>query len=139
MEFSEDIYLLQAKVTQQQSFVREMKKAGNSSAQQILDEVNKLTDLRAKLAELTKVESAAIPPFNRKAFDELILRKMYVVQSFEIHNGTLAVFHYILINNYMMCDHRTSGILRLWSSGMRFEGEYLGAMASSLRLGGKHA
>ena len=32
--------------------------------------------------------------FNRKAFDELMLRKMFIVPSFEIHNGPAGLFDY---------------------------------------------
>ena len=93
MEQEDDIYAIQAKVTQQQSKIRELKKAGNSTAQEILDEVEALNNLRAKL---NKCNADKVPeiPFNRKAFDELILRKMYVIPSFEIHNGPAGLFDY---------------------------------------------
>jgi glycyl-tRNA synthetase len=55
-------------------------------------EVEKLTTLRAKVATLAKGEEEEV--FNRRAFDELILRKMYIVQSFEIHNGPAGLFDY---------------------------------------------
>eukprot|EP01038_Epipyxis_sp_PR26KG_P012116 gene12116-16222_t len=95
-EILEDAYSLQAKITQQQSHIKEMKKAGTSTANEILNEVNKLNDLRAKLIEMNKQNSDNDPiaPFNRKAFDELILRKMYVIPSFEIHNGPAGLFDY---------------------------------------------
>ena len=89
-----DIYALQASITQQASHIRELKKSGTASAQEISDEVGKLTALRAKLAEVTAVNVDPSKEFNRKAFDELILRKMYVVPSFEIHNGPAGLFDY---------------------------------------------
>lgn len=49
------------------------------------------------MAELQKSSSdihPAIESFNRKTFDELIVRKMYVVRSFEIHNGPSGLFDY---------------------------------------------
>ncbi len=36
----------------------------------------------------------AAASFNKKAFDELLLRKMYLVPSFEIHNGPAGFFDY---------------------------------------------
>lgn len=92
-----DPYALQAKITQQSSRIREMKKAGTHSAQEVLDEVNILTALREELSKLTAsgqgVEADG-PAFHRKAFDELMLRKMYVVPAFEIHNGPAGLFDY---------------------------------------------
>lgn len=96
VEVVDDIYSLQAKLTTQQSLVRQLKKDGNASPQQLADEIQKLTDYRAKLAELEKSSSIASPtePFNRKVFEELLLRKMYVIKSFEIHNGPSGLFDY---------------------------------------------
>lgn len=88
----EDIYSIQAKITNQQSVIKQLKKDG-ADAQTLLTETNKLTDLRAKLAEIEKT-LAPRAVFNRKSFDELILRKMYVVPSFEIHNGPAGLFDY---------------------------------------------
>ena len=93
MEPEEDIYAIQAKVTQQQSKIRELKKAGTSTAQEILDEVEVLNALRAKLQKCNEQKEPEVQ-FNRKSFDELILRKMYVVPSFEIHNGPAGLFDY---------------------------------------------
>ena len=93
MEQVEDIYAIQAQVTQQQSKIRELKKAGTATAQEILDEVETLNALRAKLSKCNE-DKVPETPFNRKSFDELILRKMYVVPSFEIHNGPAGLFDY---------------------------------------------
>jgi glycyl-tRNA synthetase len=46
------------------------------------------------VAELEKSIAPTSQPFNRKAFDELILRKMYVVRAFEIHDGPAGLFDY---------------------------------------------
>ena len=89
---TEDIYSIQAKITQQQSLVKEMKKNGAAAAD-VLAEVTKMNDLRAVLAKMNATEPTQ-EAFNRKAFDELILRKMYIVQSFEIHNGPAGLFDY---------------------------------------------
>jgi glycyl-tRNA synthetase len=89
---SDDIFALQAKITKQQSLVKQLKKDGAQNAL-ITEGVAVLQALRARLAAL---ESKAEPEvkLNRKAFDELILRKMYVVPSFEIHNGPAGLFDY---------------------------------------------
>ena len=50
--------------------------------------------LRDKLAELKAASQEPVEVFNRKAFDELILRKMYIVPAFEIHNGPSGLFDY---------------------------------------------
>ena len=89
----DDVYSLQAKITKQQSTVRQLKKDG-ADPETVATEVNTLLELRAKLAELEKLEAPTTEVFNRKAFDELILRKMYVVPSFEIHNGPAGLFDY---------------------------------------------
>jgi glycyl-tRNA synthetase len=87
----DDIYSLQAKITQLQSTIKALKKEGKTNAE-IVSESNKLNELRALYAEKMKGETQ--DQFNRKGFDELILRKMYVVPSFEIHNGPAGLFDY---------------------------------------------
>ena len=88
----DDVYSLQAKITVQASAVKTLKKDGAPPAE-IAAEIEKLVGLRAQLSELEKKE-APKEALNRKAFDELILRKMYVVPSFEIHNGPAGLFDY---------------------------------------------
>ena len=88
----EDVYSLQAKITHLASTIRQMKK-DNKPAGEVSAEVEKLQALRAQLAEIQKLE-APQNVFNRKGFDELILRKMYIVPSFEIHNGPAGLFDY---------------------------------------------
>jgi glycyl-tRNA synthetase len=89
----EDVFALQARITQLQSTVRQLKKDGGDAAL-IASEVEKLQQARARLVELTAAQKTQEKPFNRKTFDELILRKMYVVPSFEIHNGPAGLFDY---------------------------------------------
>ncbi len=89
----EDIYSLQAKITQLQSTIKALKKEGKTNAD-IVAESSKLNELRSILAEKIKEQTQNEVQFNRKAFDELILRKMYVVPSFEIHNGPAGLFDY---------------------------------------------
>lgn len=94
----DDVYSLQAKITVQQSLIRQLKKDGNANnSTQITEEVLKLTNLRNELALLEKSingDNAPTSSFNRKIFDELLVRKMYVVRSFEIHNGPSGLFDY---------------------------------------------
>lgn len=89
----DDVYSMQAKITSQQSVIKLLKKGGTASAQEIADGVAILLSLRESLANMMK-SSTPVEVFNRKSFDELILRKMYVVPSFEIHNGPAGLFDY---------------------------------------------
>eukprot|EP00605_Chrysophyceae_sp_TOSAG23-4_P000546 GSChrysophyteH1.ASY1.ANO1.615.1 assembled CDS len=88
MMAEEDIFSLNAKIASQGTVVRGLKKGGGS-ADEIAAEVAKLVALREKLAVLTAANEVE-DTFNRTAFDQLMLRKMYVVPSFEIHNGPAA-------------------------------------------------
>jgi glycyl-tRNA synthetase len=81
----DDVYSLNAKITSQGSTVRALKKGGGS-AEEIAAEVAKLLELRAQLAALEALTTKE-EPFNRSSFDQLMLRKMYIVPAFEIHNG----------------------------------------------------
>jgi glycyl-tRNA synthetase len=88
----DDVFALQAKITSLQSAIKQLKKDGKTNAD-IVSESNKLNELRNLLAEKMKAHDTA-EAFNRKSFDELILRKMYVIPSFEIHNGPAGLFDY---------------------------------------------
>jgi hypothetical protein len=81
---------LNAQITKQGSHVRQLKKDGTGDA--ITEAVSKLQALKSQAAELTEKLRKDTPQFNRKAFDELILRKMFVVPSFEIHGGVKGLF-----------------------------------------------
>jgi len=100
----EDVFSLQAKITTQQSLIKQLKKDG-ADTEQLTIENEKLGELRARLADLEKATISTTQAFNRKGFDELILRKMYVVPSFEIHNGPAGLFDvsiYIYIYYYIL-------------------------------------
>ncbi len=114
----EDVPSLQAAITRQQSLIKQMKKDGASNAD-VIDQVGELTALRAKLAAL---EAKAEPEykFNRKGFDELILRKMYLVPAFEIHNGPAGFFDY----GPIACMLK-SNVLALWRSHFCLEDNIL--------------
>lgn len=115
----DDVYSLQAKITKQQSVVRQLKKdlaagagaAGDVPSQDTLtNEINLLVQLRAQLAKLEK-DGNETYEFNRKGFDELLLRKMYVIPSFEIHNGPSGLFDY----GPPACSLKAN-VLNLWRS-----------------------
>lgn len=86
----DELDALNAQITKQGAHVRLLKKDGSGDA--ITDAVTKLQDLKAKAAVLNEKISKDAPKFNRKVFDELILRKMFVVPSFEIHGGVKGLF-----------------------------------------------
>ena len=81
---------LNAQITKQGSHVRQLKKDG--AADDISDAVTKLQSLKIQAAELSKKLEAGAPTFNRKAFDDLVLRKMFIVPSFEIHGGVKGLY-----------------------------------------------
>ena len=81
---------LNAQITKQGALVRQLKKDG--AADDISDAVDKLQALKIKAGELASKLESDSPKFNRKAFDDLVLRKMFVVPSFEIHGGVKGLF-----------------------------------------------
>ena len=91
----DEYFALKAKVTLQASVIKQMKKEG-AAADAIAAEVATLGNLRQQLFEAAGGEKGVTDctTFNRKGFDELLLRKMYVVPSFEIHNGPAGLFDY---------------------------------------------
>ena len=86
-----DIDALSAAITKQGSAVRQLKKDGASS-ETIAEAVAELQKLKISMEEVRKTIESTEPSFNKKAFDELILRKMFVVPSFEIHGGVKGLF-----------------------------------------------
>lgn len=89
----DEIDALAAKVTKQASLVRQLKKS-NSSAESIAEAVTKLQKIKITAENLRKKGEEMDPSksFNRKVFDELVLRKMFVIPSFEIHGGVKGLF-----------------------------------------------
>uniref|UniRef100_A0A7S3V646 glycine--tRNA ligase n=1 Tax=Chaetoceros debilis TaxID=122233 RepID=A0A7S3V646_9STRA len=92
----DEIDALAAKITKQGAAVRTLKKTSASDADAIGEAVKELqklkighTDLLKKMDDVTGGEKNA---FNRKMFDELVLRKMFVIPSFEIHGGVKGLF-----------------------------------------------
>lgn len=90
-QLQDDLDALNAKITSQGATVRTLKKEGGS-ADDIAEAVALLQNLKIEAAELTKTLEADQPKFNRKAFDDLVLRKMFVVPAFEIHGGVKGLY-----------------------------------------------
>lgn len=90
-QLRDELDALNAQVTAQGATVRSLKKDG-ASAEAIAEAVDRLQKLKLEAAEKTKVLEVDQPKFNRKAFDDLVLRKMFVVPSFEIHGGVKGLF-----------------------------------------------
>ncbi|KAL7536185.1 hypothetical protein ACHAXR_006966 [Thalassiosira sp. AJA248-18] len=90
----DELDALNAKITKKGSLVRELKKASSSNADEIASAVDALKQLKLEAESLRKKKEALDPTaqFNRKVFDELILRKMFIVPSFEIHGGVKGLF-----------------------------------------------
>lgn len=91
----DEIDALAAKITKQGAEVRTLKKNSASDADAIGAAVKVLQELKISQKELLdKMEAVAggKDTFNRQVFDELILRKMFVVPSFEIHGGVKGLF-----------------------------------------------
>jgi glycyl-tRNA synthetase len=86
----EDLDALNAKITKQGSLVRQLKKDG-ASPEVIAQAVELLQQLKIRQTELAATQESQ-DEFNRKNFDDLILRKMFVVPSFEIHGGVKGLF-----------------------------------------------
>ena len=86
-----DFDALSASVTKQGSLVRSMKKSG-APPESIAVEVEKLKSLKASLAALSPISSLADEKFIRKSFDEMLVRKFFVVPAFEIHGGVAGLF-----------------------------------------------
>ena len=93
----DEIDALSAQVTKQGSHVRQLKKDSSSDANAIGEAVDVLKELKIKHEALAKTMEdtgggSDKNNFNRKIFDELVLRKMFVVPSFEIHGGVKGLF-----------------------------------------------
>lgn len=85
-----------AQITKQGAQVRTLKKNSASDADAIGEAVQVLQKLKVDHAKLLKemvdTNGCQNGGFNRKVFDELVLRKMFVIPSFEIHGGVKGLF-----------------------------------------------
>lgn len=90
----DELDALNAKITKQGSLVRELKKSSSSNVEDINSAVESLKRLKVDAESLRRRKEALDPTaqFNRRVFDELILRKMFIVPSFEIHGGVKGLF-----------------------------------------------
>ena len=92
----DEIDALAAQITKQGAEVRTLKKTSASDADKIGEAVKILQKLKIEHGELVKkmdeASGADKNSFNRKVFDELVLRKMFVIPSFEIHGGVKGLF-----------------------------------------------
>ncbi len=89
-ELQDRLDALNAQITKQGSHVRQLKKDGIADA--IGEAVEQLQALKLEAATLQDKLQAGETQFNRKSFDDLILRKMFVIPSFEIHGGVKGLF-----------------------------------------------
>ncbi len=54
--------------------------------------IAELKELKAKLAKAEDQASCGRPTFNQKLFDDTLVRRMFVVPSFEIHGGVRGLY-----------------------------------------------
>ena len=90
-KMQDELDALNAQITKQGSSVRQLKKDG-AGADAIAEAVAALQKLKITAGELTEKLKGDEPQFNRKSFDDLVIRKMFVVPSFEIHGGVKGLF-----------------------------------------------
>jgi glycyl-tRNA synthetase len=89
-QLQDEMDMLNAKITKQGSHVRQLKKDG--AADSVGEAVTLLQNLKLEASTLQEKLSLGEDSFNRKSFDDLILRKMFVVPSFEIHGGVKGLY-----------------------------------------------
>jgi hypothetical protein len=90
-KLQDELDAINAQVTKQSSSVRQLKKDG-AAADVIESAVKALQALKLSASELSEKMQGSEPEFDRKAFDDLLIRKMFVVPSFEIHGGVKGLF-----------------------------------------------
>lgn len=90
-KLQDELDALNAQITKQGSAVRQLKKEG-AAADAIDEAVKALQTLKITAATYAEKLQGSEAEFDRKAFDDLIIRKMFVVPSFEIHGGVKGLF-----------------------------------------------
>ena len=88
-----DVDAFSATITKQGSLVRQLKKDG-AEPLIIKGEVDKLKEMKIQLEKEMKNVASTGEVFNRKAFDEMLVRKFFVVPAFEIHGGVAGLFDF---------------------------------------------
>lgn len=108
-QLQDELDALNANITKVGSRIRELKKnnANTSGDTAAMDEltamIQSLQELKLQASQkseyITKVSSmnqnsssSAATVFHRKVFDDLMIRKMYIIPSFEIHGGVKGLF-----------------------------------------------
>ena len=86
---------LRASVTKQAGFVRELKKDG-APQEEITQAVEALQRLRKQLDEQAATEDTSTTKWqvDKKALDDTIARRHFVIPSFEIHGGVAGLFDF---------------------------------------------
>jgi WHEP-TRS domain len=90
----DELDAINAQVTKQGAVVKQLKKDAASS-QDIADAVTKLQELKicsTALQQKLTDSSAAAKSFPRAVFDDVMLRKMFIVPAFEIHGGVKGLY-----------------------------------------------
>ena len=90
-ELKDELDALDAEVRKQGAHVRQLKKDG-ADANEIGEATKTLQALKTRASTLSQQIDSNVPAFNRKSFDDLIIRKMFIVPSFEIHGGVKGLF-----------------------------------------------
>lgn len=90
-KLQDELDSLTAKITKQGAEVRQLKKDG-ASGDAVGEAVKALQALKLEATGLSEKLKGDEPEFNRKSFDDLIIRKMFVVPSYEIHGGVKGLF-----------------------------------------------
>ena len=104
-QLQDELDALNANITKVGSRIRELKKnnANTSGDTAAMDEltamIQSLQELKLPAAQkaecIAQVANTSTTPansFQRKVFDELMIRKMYIIPSFEIHGGVKGLF-----------------------------------------------
>ncbi|CAM9762579.1 unnamed protein product [Chrysoparadoxa australica] len=86
-----DTDAMNAAVTKQGSIVKQMKK-DLIGGDELKAAVDKLLELKATLAAALASQTSDSDAFDRKAFDDTILSRMFVVPAFEIHGGSAGLY-----------------------------------------------
>jgi len=89
-QLQDELDALNAQITKQGSHVRQLKKDGGL-AEDIASAVQQLQNLKLQASTLSD-QLTTTDAFPRKSFDDLVIRKMFVVPSFEIHGGVKGLF-----------------------------------------------
>ena len=107
-QLQDELDALNANITKVGSRIRELKKKNTSGDTAAMDEltamIQSLQELKLQSSQksdyITKAVASssssaaanAVLLFQRKVFDDLMIRKMYIIPSFEIHGGVKGLF-----------------------------------------------